>query len=252
MAGRWTENEAGAVSVEEGIAETLGLKLGDRLLFDIGGVQNEARITSLRKVDWGSMRANFFVMYPVQQLEGVAITYLAQPTARLKCRAFDNALVRQFPNITNVDMASTINQVQRVLDQVIRAVEFCLPSPWRPGWWCCLRPSPPRARNARASSPSCAPWAPAPACCARCSAPSWWAWACWRASWPALWPWAWAGAGALCVRLCLDGFPWVPLGGALAGAVLALMLALLAGGACAKCCAAPWSRRCAAPPNKML
>ena len=123
VAGRWTENEAGAVSVEESIAETLGLKLGDRLLFDIGGVQNEARITSLRKVDWGSMRANFFVMYPVQQLEGVAITYLAAYRAP-EVQGFDNALVRQFPNITNVDMASTINQVQRVLDQVIRAVEF--------------------------------------------------------------------------------------------------------------------------------
>lgn len=123
VAGRWTENEAGAVSVEEGIAQTLGLKLGDRLLFDIGGVQNEARITSLRKVDWGSMRANFFVMYPVQQLEGVAVTYLAAYRAP-EVQGFDNALVRQFPNITNVDMASTINQVQRVLDQVIRAVEF--------------------------------------------------------------------------------------------------------------------------------
>jgi putative ABC transport system permease protein len=38
----------------------------------MGGVQNEARITSLRKVDWGSMRANFFVMYPVASLEGRA------------------------------------------------------------------------------------------------------------------------------------------------------------------------------------
>ena len=69
------------------------------------------------------MRANFFVMYPVQQLEGVAITYLAAYRAP-EVQGFDNALVRQFPNITNVDMASTINQVQRVLDQVIRAVEF--------------------------------------------------------------------------------------------------------------------------------
>ncbi len=123
VAGRWTDNEADAVSVEEGIAQTLGLKLGDRLLFDIGGVQNEARVTSLRKVDWGSMRANFFVMYPVQQLDGVAVTYLAAYRAP-EAKGFDNALVRQFPNITNVDMASTITQLQRVLDQVIRAVEF--------------------------------------------------------------------------------------------------------------------------------
>jgi putative ABC transport system permease protein len=53
-----------------------GPEAGRPLRFDIGGVQNEARITSLRKVDWGSMRANFFVMYPVQQPER-AITYLA-------------------------------------------------------------------------------------------------------------------------------------------------------------------------------
>lgn len=123
VAGKWTENEQGAVSVEEGIAETLGLKMGDMLQFDIGGVQSEARITSLRKVDWGSMRANFFVMYPVDHLEGVAVTYLAAYRAPDKA-GFDNALVRQFPNITNVDMGATITQVQRVLDQVIRAVEF--------------------------------------------------------------------------------------------------------------------------------
>ena len=123
VAGRWTDNEAGAISVEEGIAETLGLKLGDRLTFDMGGVRNDARITSLRKVDWGSMRANFFVMYPVDQLPDVAVTYLAAYKAPT-IAGFDNALVRQFPNVTNVDMASTLAQVQQVLDQVIRAVEF--------------------------------------------------------------------------------------------------------------------------------
>ena len=123
VAGRWTEGEEGAVSVEEGIAKTLGLQLGDRLRFDIGGVQKESRITSLRKVDWGSLRANFFVMYPVSSLEGVAVTYLAAYRAP-ELAGFDNRLVRQFPNITNVDMGATINQVQRVLGQVIRAVEF--------------------------------------------------------------------------------------------------------------------------------
>ena len=123
IAGRWTEDEEGAVSVEEGIAKTLNLKLGDSLRFDIGGVQTESKITSLRKVDWGSMRANFFVMYPVGVLKDVPSTYMGAFKAP-ETKGFDNALVREFPNITNVDMTSTINQVQRVLDQVIRAVEF--------------------------------------------------------------------------------------------------------------------------------
>ena len=123
VAGRWTPGEAGAISMEDGIATTLGLKLGDELRFDIGGVTKDARITSLRKVDWGSMRANFFAMYPVAHLDGVAITYLAAYRAP-DTAGFDNALVQQFPNITSVDMAATLAQVQSVLDQVIKAVEF--------------------------------------------------------------------------------------------------------------------------------
>jgi putative ABC transport system permease protein len=123
VAGSWTPEKKGEVSVEQGLMETLGLKLGDQLRFDIGGQQNEARITSVRKVDWGSMHANFFVMYTVASLADVPVTYMGAFRAP-EVKGFDNALVRSYPNVTNVDMSATINQVQRVLDQVIRAVEF--------------------------------------------------------------------------------------------------------------------------------
>ena len=123
LAGRWVPEEQGAVSVEQGLAATLGLRLGDTLRFDIAGVQNEARVTSLRKVDWQSMRANFFVMYPVSALPGTPVTYMGAFRAPER-KGFDNALVREFPNITDVDMTATLNQVQGVLDKVIRAVEF--------------------------------------------------------------------------------------------------------------------------------
>ena len=123
LEGQWVPEEPGAASVEEGIAKTLGLKMGDTLRFDIGGVQSETRITSMRKVDWGSMRANFYVMFPVSTLQDVPSTYMGAFKAPAT-KGFDNALVRQFPNVTNVDMTTTINQVQRVLDQVIGAVEF--------------------------------------------------------------------------------------------------------------------------------
>ncbi len=122
-AGRWTDNEAGAISVEDGIATTLGLKLGDTLRFDIGGVQTESKITSLRKVDWGSMRANFFVIYPVKSMPDVPTTYMSAFKAPAT-KGFDNNLVRSFPNITTVDLSITLAQIQRVLDQIIGAVEF--------------------------------------------------------------------------------------------------------------------------------
>jgi putative ABC transport system permease protein len=123
VSGVWTPEEAGAISMEEGIATTLGLHLGDTLRFDVAGVQTDSKITSLRKVDWASMRVNFFAMYPVSRLDGVPATFIGAFKAPAT-PGFDNALVRQFPNVTNVDMSATISQIQRILDQVVRAVEF--------------------------------------------------------------------------------------------------------------------------------
>ena len=123
-AGRWVSDEPGAISVESGLAETLGLKLGDTMAFDMAGQPVQARISSLRKVDWGSMHVNFFVLFPGSQLEGVPNTFIAAFKAPAAATEFDNALVRQFPNLTNVDVSASIAQIQSVLDQVISAVEF--------------------------------------------------------------------------------------------------------------------------------
>jgi putative ABC transport system permease protein len=123
-AGRWVSNEPGALSVESGLAETLGLKLGDTMAFDMAGQPVQARISSVRKVDWGSMHVNFFVLFPGAQLEGVPNTFIAAFQAPPAAAEFDNALVRQFPNLTNVDVSASIAQIQSVLDQVISAVEF--------------------------------------------------------------------------------------------------------------------------------
>jgi putative ABC transport system permease protein len=62
-------------------------------------------------------------MYPVAELPGMPVTYMAAFRAPRQ-HGFDNARVRAFPNVTSVDMTATINQVQGVLDKVIRAVEF--------------------------------------------------------------------------------------------------------------------------------
>jgi putative ABC transport system permease protein len=121
--GKWVSEEEGGLSVEEGLAETLRLKLGDVLRFDMAGMVTEGRVTSLRKVDWGSMRANFFVMFPTAQMADVPASYIAAFRAPAVA-GFDNALSREFPNITNVDVSASITQIQGVLDQVVRAVEF--------------------------------------------------------------------------------------------------------------------------------
>lgn len=128
VAGRWQANEPEATSVEEGLAKELGLKLGDKLTFDIAGQPHTTTITSLRQVDWASMRVNFFVLYPQAEMPDVPLSYIsafrAPSDTPTRSAAFDNALLREFPNVTNVDTSGTVAQVQQVLGQVIRAVEF--------------------------------------------------------------------------------------------------------------------------------
>jgi putative ABC transport system permease protein len=125
VGGRYqaTATPADEFSVEEGLAKTLGLKLGDTLQFDMGGQLMKGRMTSLRKVDWSSMHVNFFVMVPVAQVAGWPESFIAAfrvPPGGV----LDRTLVGHYPNITLVDVSLTVAQVQRVLDQVIAAVEF--------------------------------------------------------------------------------------------------------------------------------
>ena len=123
ISGEWQPEEPNAMSVDELLAKTLGLKLGDVLRFDMAGVLYESRITSIRHVDWASMRVNFFVIFPRSQMDDVPTTYIAAFRAP-EFQGFDNNLVKQFPNVTNVDMGAALQQVQGVLEQVVGAVEF--------------------------------------------------------------------------------------------------------------------------------
>ena len=122
VAGTWTPEQADGLSIEEGIARTLGLKLGDRLRFDLAGLTIEGAVTSIRRVEWTSMRANFFVLFPRANLPDVPMSYMTA-YRNPDVPGLDKRLLAQFPNITQVDLSATLNQVQSVLTQVSRAVE---------------------------------------------------------------------------------------------------------------------------------
>ncbi|SFL66551.1 ABC transporter permease [Rugamonas rubra] len=111
-------------SVEEGIAKTLRLKLGDTMRFDIAGQTVEARITSLRKLEWGSMRVNFFVIISPAAMAGMPQTWITAFHLPRQRGAEMDALTRDYPNLTIVDVGGVLRQVQAVLEQVVTAVEF--------------------------------------------------------------------------------------------------------------------------------
>lgn len=130
-AGRWhgegskdTASGETEFSVERGLAKTLELKLGDRLTYDIAGQQLTGRISSLRQLNWDSMRVNFFVIAPPGALENYPasdITSFHLPSER---RDFINALVHAFPNLTVIDVSALTRQLQTTVDQVARAIEL--------------------------------------------------------------------------------------------------------------------------------
>ena len=114
----------GGISLEDGIAETLGVKLGDALTFDIAGTPVTAKVTSLRKVDWDSFRVNFFALFAPGALDDMPATYIAAFRAPDAETGWLSALVQRFPNILAIDVAEILHQVQLIVEQVALAVEF--------------------------------------------------------------------------------------------------------------------------------
>ena len=119
-----TATDEAGMSLEDGIAETLGVKLGDTLTFDIAGNKVTARVTSLRKVDWDSFRVNFFALFPPGPLDPMPATYIAAFRAPETSGAWVAPLVQKNPNILVIDIGEIVRQVQGIMDHVSRAVEF--------------------------------------------------------------------------------------------------------------------------------
>jgi putative ABC transport system permease protein len=124
VSGQWYADSTPEASVEEGIAKTLNIKLGDMMTFDIAGQLVEARVSSLRKLEWSSMRVNFFVIINPKAMTGMPQTWITAFHLPDSALGFGNALTRDFPNLTVVDIGSVFKQIQNVLDQVVTAVEF--------------------------------------------------------------------------------------------------------------------------------
>ena len=124
VAGRWFDLQSREISVEQGIAQRLGWKLGDELTFAVGSERFSARITSLRKLRWDSMKVNFFVVAPPSLLEGFPTSFISAFRLEPEAQAVIGELAARFPNITVIDAAAAVRQAQEVIDQLIDAVQF--------------------------------------------------------------------------------------------------------------------------------
>jgi putative ABC transport system permease protein len=98
--------------------------LGDKLTYDIGGERMDLDVTSLRKVAWDSMRANFFALAAPGVLERFPASYITSFYLPPNKEDMLNRLVRAFPNLTIIDVAAVMQQIRAMVDKMSYAVEF--------------------------------------------------------------------------------------------------------------------------------
>ena len=126
--GRWwaPSDRGGAwISVEAEAARALGVDLGGTLTFDVQVVPVTAEVLSLRKVDWQTLGANFFVIFSPGPLDGAPVAYLG--TARVPPGA-DGAVQERvaaaFPNVTAIPVRDVLERITGVLDRIAVAIRL--------------------------------------------------------------------------------------------------------------------------------
>lgn len=126
VAGKWwgkpqAENTR-QLSVEEGIARTLGIHLGDELTYDVAGSRFSAQVTSLRRVQWDSMKVNFFVIAQPALLQDYPASYLASFYLSPEQLRAGDELVRELSNLLLIDTGAVIAQVRGIIEQISQAI----------------------------------------------------------------------------------------------------------------------------------
>ncbi len=124
--GQWWDekNASPSFSVEEGLAKTLGLNIGDQLSFGVAGETFTATVTNLRHVEWDNFRVNFFVIAPDGYLNDYPVTFITSFYLPAEQYSLLNEMLRQFPNITVIDVAAVLEQVRNIIDQVMKTIEY--------------------------------------------------------------------------------------------------------------------------------
>lgn len=124
--GRAEPGKPVPISFEEGFARSMRVDIGDKLIFDVQGVPMECEITSLRRVEWNRVSSNFVVTFPAGVLENapqfhIVTTKVPGPSVSAK---FQQALIRNFPTVSVVDLGQILSSVEEVLNKVAFVIRF--------------------------------------------------------------------------------------------------------------------------------
>ncbi|MDB6020916.1 MAG: permease [Pedosphaera sp.] len=131
LSGKWydkvtVDTNPVPVSVEEGLADELKIGLGDELAFDVQGVPVNAKVASLRQVDWRRIQPNFFIVFPrgvLEEAPAMHVLVTRVPSADESARV-QSAVVKQFPNVSTIDLRLILQTVDSILGKISFVVRF--------------------------------------------------------------------------------------------------------------------------------
>jgi putative ABC transport system permease protein len=128
VAGRWWEPDTreALVSLEQDFAARLEVGVGDRLGLLVGSMPLEVTVSSIRKLDWESMRPNFFMVFPQSLLAEFPATFMTSFHLGAEKKSFLNRFIREYPTISVIEMDLVVSQLRSIVDQVSAAIEVVL------------------------------------------------------------------------------------------------------------------------------
>lgn len=128
LAGQWwsPDTDEALVSLEQGFAERLGVEVGDTVQFLVGSQPLEATVSSIRALEWQSMRPNFFLIFPPRLLAPYPATFMTSFHLDPAHKVFLNRFIRRFPTVTVIEMDIVVEQIRTIVNQVSAAIELVL------------------------------------------------------------------------------------------------------------------------------
>lgn len=120
--GQWFTGQQAEVSVEQELAARLNLKIGDTVSLQMAEGRVDAKITSLRAVDWDSFQPNFYFIFPPHVLQNYPASYLTSFYVPESDKNQLASVIRQFPTVIFIDLAATLNEVKKLLAQVSQGI----------------------------------------------------------------------------------------------------------------------------------
>lgn len=124
VAGRWLDPDSSEASLEVGIAQTLGVGVGDTLTFEFSGQRRDVQVVGLRDVKWDSFDVNFFALLSESVLRDAPSSYITSLHFPEHSAELVRQILGEFPNVTVFDIGVILAQVQHVLDHVITAMQL--------------------------------------------------------------------------------------------------------------------------------